>query len=94
MLADEFFKEYDTERTHVLLSAAQLVTLVDPTCPAFVRGPLPWNVCHFKHHVSADLTRVHRSARVLPSTSDHSTLLCSLMPESDRLPPIGGRLNP
>lgn len=28
MLADECFKEYDTERTHVLLFTAQLVTLV------------------------------------------------------------------
>lgn len=28
MLADEFFKEYDTERTHVQLFIAQLVTVV------------------------------------------------------------------
>ena len=28
MLADEFFKQYDTERTHVLFFTAQLVTLV------------------------------------------------------------------
>ena len=28
MLADEFFKEYDTEHTHIQLFTAQLVTVV------------------------------------------------------------------
>jgi hypothetical protein len=28
MLADEFFKEYDTERSHVLFFSAQLITLI------------------------------------------------------------------